>query len=283
MVEDVVIEEEEELEQKFDASHIAISKNVLNEAISRSVLGMLQEPSLSEFGQANIDVRRNCPSHEIVDTDGGYPKTLTLDFGELGCNTIGNSIGMGKIILEVFDPIDALDGVCRISFENFSLNGCGVNLVGDAPYISLINKIAYYDVIVEDGTLMELTTPDAVATTFTGFESLTIACIDNDPPFDWTLPDLLDACLNVSITKLTGVTGNNYDYFELSTNGTDFNGDLVDDPLVFKCFCRYIYDGSLFVDGGGDDLEIINYGYGNACDGEVEVCKVSGCSVVVCP
>lgn len=69
----------------------------------------------------------SCATYTLTTTGGGYPKTLTLDFGADGCSASVDSIKrQGKIIYVFSGPLLTPGSAVTASFDHYFVNGYGL-------------------------------------------------------------------------------------------------------------------------------------------------------------
>jgi hypothetical protein len=189
------------------------------------------------------------PLITIVSTNGGFPKTITLDYGD-GIELLNGTTIKGKIVIVVsasprtngatrvttFNSfyVDSVNiaGTRTITFNRSADNGITNNLVGDVT------------ITFPDGTTIQRET-EKTRTFVQGFNT----------PGDYS-----DDVFNI-----TGFTNS------VSSEGFTFSNTIVE-PLVRTGTCRYIVKGAVEMAKNGAAFAELDYGNGE-CDDIATITK----------
>ena len=180
-----------------------------------------------------------CPDIHIVKEEGGWPRTITLNYGER------TELANGRIISGIIEIVQTgprrENGSTRtVTFEAFSVDAIGV--AGTSVKTFLIDDLKVD--IVRD-------------LTFTLEDETTI---DRDAERTRTWVEGLDTPLN-HLDDVFEITG--------FVNCEDSDGDVyrrdITNPLIKKGGCRFIVAGEVSLSKNGIEFATINYGDGE-CD-----------------
>ncbi len=179
-----------------------------------------------------------CPDIHIVSEEGGWPRTITLDYGE------GTELMNGRVIagiIEIYQTAPRREnGVRTVTFTGFSVDGVGIEgtsvktFDATALTISVVRDLTF---TLEDGTTIDR---DA--------ERLMTWVEGMDTPFDHT----------DDVFEITGFVNC------VDSDENVYRRDITV-PLIKKGDCRWIVSGEVSLTKNGVEFATINYGDGE-CD-----------------
>lgn len=190
-----------------------------------------------------------CPDIHIVKEEGGWPRTITLNYGE------STELENGRVIsgiIEIYQTASRrVNGATRtVTFKEFSVDAVGIagtstkTFKKDEFKVDIVRDLTF---TLEDGTTIHR---DAVRVR-TWTQGM-------DTPLDHT----------DDIFEITGsVTCVDSDENEYSR--------LITTPLIKKGGCRYIVAGEVTLSKNGVDFATINYGDGE-CDNMATMTTAEG-------
>lgn len=84
----------------------------------------------------NAHTRTGCPCTTTTDTNGGFPKTMTLEFGTGGAGCTLQNDYAGSLCFTFATPLfqQGFDAEFAMSFKNFSINGYDICSTGDVIF-----------------------------------------------------------------------------------------------------------------------------------------------------
>jgi hypothetical protein len=184
-----------------------------------------------------------CPTVTIDPADGSYPRTMTIDFGSVGCVGVDGRTRKGKIVVNLTDTLVNAGAVRTATFVDFyvddakiegtrTLTNQGADTGGN---LSFSRTVTGGKITFPNG---EVATWEANHTLTQTEGASTIARIDDA----WEVTG--------------GATG-------VNRNGKPFTTEIVS-PLVKKRACRWIVSGTKNLEIDGKTLTI-DYGNGD-CD-----------------
>jgi hypothetical protein len=182
------------------------------------------------------------PNITIVSTEGSFPKTITLDYGD-GLELKNGTILKGKIIILLSAPPRTDGAVRTVSFENFyvdSTNIAGTRTLtcsiveGQNPKVNVVGNIT---LTFADGTTLVRET-EKTREFIAGFDT-PLYHFDDE----------------ISITGFTS---------SVCSEGYSHTA-TIQLPLIIKGECRFIVQGTVAIDKNDEPLALLNYGDGT-CD-----------------
>lgn len=191
----------------------------------------------------------NCPDITIDSTETGYPKTITLNYGE-GTELAHGKVLKGKIIIYVSDPPFTDGGTREITYEDFyvdSMNIAGNKLmtfIGDNSTIKLFSSSSDLIYTFGDGST-ESRSSEKVRQWIAGI----------DTEFE---PD--DDIINITGSSLF-----------VNKEGDEIQ-KLITEALVKTGACKYIIQGVVNFSINGETNAILDYGQGD-CDNKAMLTK----------
>ena len=198
----------------------------------------------------NAHTRTGCPCSSTTDTNGGFPKTLTLEFGAggAGCNLQNDYVG--SLYFTFTTPLfqQGFDAEFSMSFKNFSINDYDICSTGDVIFNYDPINVNYMIFLTEDIDVKK----DGITTTYKtqtdaggGLASFgTLAVVDQVGDDDANFPaTFVNNFFEVAINSGSQVC---------CTNGTDITNFCIsttsDDPLTFQpSTCGCFQDGLLLL------------------------------------
>jgi len=228
-----------------------ILETVQEEAVATTifddVFAQIEMGENSAFGLKSGDgeTTSSCPAVTVDPVGPNFPKTITIDFGEIGCEGPEGNVRTGKIIIFISGRHRTDGSVKSVSFENFTVNGFKVE--GTKTITNMgrrDNGNIYWKIQVEGA---QITSPEGLTFQWESVREREWVTGENPPlPF---------------INHVYEITGN--------TNGVNrFQKEFsvtVQTPLVVKMNCRFIVQGSVLIQIAGRPDAILDYGDGT-CD-----------------
>ena len=191
-----------------------------------------------------------CPDIHIVKEEGGYPRTITLNYGE------GTELANGRVIAGIIEIIMSgprnENGATRtVSFIDFSVDDVAIagtsikTFLRDEYKVNIVRDMSF--TLPEDGTVIERTA-EKTRTWVAGM----------DTPFDHA----------DDVISITGFT-----------NCEDSDGNIyhreITTALVKNGECRFIVTGEITLTKNGVEFGVINYGDGE-CDNKATLTTADG-------
>ena len=182
------------------------------------------------------------PTVTVERTDGGFPITITIDYGD-GVELTNTRVLSGKIIIVVSDRPRTLNATRTITFENFYIDD--INIAGTRTITFSASEENMPQASVE--SLLTITFPDGTVFTREA-ENLRTFVEGYDTPF-------IHADNVFHITGFVNITGDD-DFIRTK---------IIIEPLVRKADCRFLVAGVVKITRN-DGVEILlDYGDGE-CD-----------------
>ena len=279
-----------EVDEWQTAKDVVITESILNDLLNLSFKQAILQPELRGLPSPNAAQTRMCPDVLIEDinietsyTQDPLIKKFTLDFG-VDCDLNGSTVS-GELTAFFTGPLNEPGTEIIFELDGFVLNGCAVDIKSNGyiyaehaygagtPY--LFNTETINTCITPQGTNESINLSGSWSKIYlnengTYFEDLGYAALLNDS-------------LSISIELAHGYDANN-EYFRAFTIQRDDNGSFIDYPLTYSLNgCRWIQQGQLFIEPQNSEHQTLNYGYGDGCDGAVEVIKGGVSTIVYCP
>lgn len=180
-----------------------------------------------------------CPDIHIVSEEGGYPKTITLNYGE--ATQLENGRVIAGIIQIVISGPRRENGATRtITFDDFSVDTIAIagesvkTFLKDEYKVLITRNITY---TLPDGTYIETT----AERTKTWVEGMSTPFQNDDDRFE-----------------ITGYS------VCIDSDGDEFRKE-ISIPLIKKGGCRYIVAGEVTLSKNAQIFAVIDYGDGS-CD-----------------
>ncbi|MCG8580835.1 MAG: hypothetical protein MI866_13010, partial [Bacteroidales bacterium] len=197
------------------------------------------EPTLKAGGDGTDSQKRyrlrykwgKCPDIHIVKEEGGWPRTITLNYGE------GTELENGRVIAGIIEIYQTAarrnNGVRTVTFNEFSVDGVGVAGTSvktfDATALT-INVVRDLTFTLEDGTTIDRDAERLISWT----EGM-------DTPFDHS----------DDIFEITGFVNCE------DSDGNVYRRDITS-PLIKKGGCRWIVAGEVSLSKNGVEFATIN-------------------------
>ncbi len=179
-----------------------------------------------------------CPDIHIVKEEGGWPCSITLNYGE------GTELTNGRVIagiIEIYQTAPRRDnGIRTVTFTDFSVDEIGITGVSVKTFNAeelTVNIVRDLTFTLEDGTTIDRNS-ERVRTWIEGL----------DTPLDHT-DDIFEINGHVNCTD---------------SDGNTYRRDITT-PLTIRGDCRWIVSGEVTLSKNGVDFAVINYGDGE-CD-----------------
>lgn len=182
------------------------------------------------------------PDITIENTEGGFPVTVTIDYGD-GVELLNGTVISGKIVIVISAP-PRTDGAIRtVTFDNFYIDS--VNIAGTRTITFNLGEGGGFEyqnvgslvITFSDGSYIERET-EKTRTFVEGY----------DTPGDWS----------DDIFEITGFTNS------VSSEGYTFSATITE-PLIRIGTCRYIVQGVVTMSKNDELFAELNYGDGT-CD-----------------
>lgn len=184
-----------------------------------------------------VETTNACPVVTVDPQGPNFPKTITIDFGDIGCEGANGNVRTGKIIFIISGRHWVEGSVKSVSFENFTVNGFQVE--GTKTITNMgrkENQNMYWKIEVEGA---QITSPQGAT-------------------FQWESTREREWVAGENLFKITGIT-TGINRFQKGFTVT------VQDPLVVKLACRFIVQGNVLIQLEGYPDAILDYGNGE-CD-----------------
>ncbi len=185
---------------------------------------------------------RKCPNISIVSEQGGFPKTITLDYGDT--TELANGRIISGIIEIVISAPYRVDGATRtVSYIGFSVDSIGISGTNVKTFIG--DRLT--ERIVETNRDMVFTMPDGTVIDCTGEKTRT-----------WVEGLETPFYHGDDVMEITGYA-----------NCEDSDGNVyrkeITEKLVKTGVCRFIVSGEVTLTSNGEVFATIDYGDGT-CD-----------------
>ncbi len=189
------------------------------------------------------------PEVIITTTDGGFPKTITLNYGK-GIELSNGTTISGSIFITV-SAQPRTDGAVRtVTFNDFYIDS--VNIAGTRTMTFSLNEVG--NIVNKVVGSIVITFPDGTYIT-RETEKIREIVAGLDTPGDYS----------DDIFSITGFTNS------VSSEGYTFS-NLIQEPLIRKGDCRFIVQGIVTMSKNGADFAELNYGDGT-CDDIATITK----------
>ena len=188
-----------------------------------------------------------CPNLQIESEDGGYPKTITLDYGDSTVLRNGKVLS-GVIVIEISGPRSSEDYSRLVTYQNFGVDSLLINGTAEISFsrgediLRTINSDITFT--LADGTTINRTSERV-----------------------WEWLEGMDTELNQNDDKIQ-ITG----YSNAETSNGDVYRKEITDPLIRSRDCRFIVQGVVEITLNGDLIFSIDYGNGE-CDNTATVIR----------
>jgi hypothetical protein len=209
------------------------------------------ETKIESVKSGNPSVSNSCADVTVTSQGGGWPKTVTFDFGN-GCKE-NDRTRKGKVIAVFSASFKNTGSVITVTFDNYYVNDNKIE--GTKTITNKGNATGNYKFTV-DVSKSKINNINGGTRTWTSNRTIEwIKGIDNDPSDD-----------KFSITGSASGT---------NSKGKDFNVTIIK-PLIKAIGCRFITQGTLQVTATGRPAIALDYGNGD-CDDKATV-SVGGIS-----
>jgi hypothetical protein len=185
----------------------------------------------------------SCPTITINPLTGGFPKTITINYGS-GCTGFYGSTRSGKIIIVVSDKRTVIGATRTVTFDNYYFNGVKVEGTKVFTTMPLHNQNPVFSVKLTGGKLT-LTNGKTIERALDHQREWTAGY--NTPSNIWD-----DEYLITGTATGKGINGNSY------TN-------TILTALHWKRVCEFIVSGTVKFERTGVEPVVLDYGTGN-CD-----------------
>ena len=112
-------------EKKLDAETIEIvNELVMTEALEEDINASINKAIViaERSNEKSAKVESECFSVTVKPIIGGYPKTITIDFGD-GCEGSYGFVRSGKIAVSLSDTMQAPGATYTVTFDQFAIEG----------------------------------------------------------------------------------------------------------------------------------------------------------------
>ncbi len=213
-----------------------------------SMLAADEEGETSVYGRGAEDAGRQFPFVElrrrlgpcanitVFPADSSYPKTITIDFGYIGCLCTDGKFRRGKIVTHLTAPIRRSGSVMTITLDSFFLNRASVEGTKVVSNLSENGNIKFTVQVVGG----KVTHPNGRGYTYNSLKYVRQTEGGNTRP-------VMD-----DVYKIEGRSKTEFN------NGVVINLD-TETPLVKKTACHWISDGTLKIKINSRVL-YLNYG-----------------------
>jgi len=222
----------ESIDEEIDAS--------INEAIAYS--------EQQNTGKKSASNGSGCATVVVTPTDGTFPKTITIDFGD-GCDGINGLTRSGSITVIITDTLRDHGAEYSVTFNNYSVEGSTVTGTR-----SVTNNGTTDNPLFTEVTDITLTTANDIV--IEKDKTITREWIDGMNTY--ALPD--DVFLLTGSASVSSSSGRSYSY-------------IITEPLKVARTCENILEGILEVTWVGQNEPVtIDFGEG-ICDWKVYVSR----------
>lgn len=231
-----------------------IDKEVLESAMEEAVATALFDDIFdqAEMGEnalflksAETETPNACPTLTISPIGPNFPKTITIDFGSVGCEDEHGNVRKGKIIVIIYGRHFQNGAVKTVSFENFYVNGFKIE--GTKTITNMgrkENQNMYWEIVVDASVI---TSPEGITFRW-----------ESTREREWIGGEGTPFFLGDDEFEITGnTTGVNKFQKEFSVT--------ILTPLNIIRNCRFIRKGSVLVQVEGRPDAVLDYGDGR-CD-----------------
>jgi len=242
--------------QLDDISEAADYEIELFTGTDEAIDGVLNEQANSSLKSTGIPFRfkerykwGKCPDIHIIKAEGGWPRTITLNYGE-GTELANGRIISGSIEIVQSGPRRENGSTRTVTFIGFSIDEIGI--AGNSIKTFLIDEFKVE--IIRDLTF---TLPDGTT-------------IDRDAERTRTWLEGMDTPLNHldDVFEITGFVNCE------DSDGNVYRRDITA-PLIKKGGCRFIVAGEVSLSKNGVVFATINYGDGE-CDNMATMTTAEG-------
>lgn len=180
---------------------------------------------------------KQCPNIHIVSEEGGYPKTITLDYGDSTVLRTGKVLS-GVITIDISGPRKSADYNRQVTYADFGVDSL---LINGSSLVTFDKEQDVFRTISSDFT----------------FVLANGVSIDRTSERYWEWIEGMDTQedQNDDVIQITG-----------STNAKTSEGDVyrkeIVEPLIRLRDCRYIVQGIVEITFNGDLFSSLDYGDG---------------------
>ena len=179
-----------------------------------------------------------CPVVTIESEEGGYPKTITLDYGD-GTTLKNEKVLSGIIIVEISAPRKSSEYTRMVTYDDFGVD----SLLVEGTSATTIDR--------EEGIFRNITSD----LTFTLADELVV---DRHSERSWEWLEGMDTDTDQTddVIKITG--------FSTAENSDEdvYRKEIVE-PLIRKRDCQYIVQGIVEIRLNGELISSLDYGDGD--------------------
>ena len=182
----------------------------------------------------------NCPGIRLDVSEGGYPKTITLDYGDSTVLHSGKVLS-GVIVIEISGPRGSEDYTRLVTYTDFGVDSLLINGTSQVTFDR----------------------EEDVFRTFTSDITFTLAdesTIHRTSVREWEWIEGLDTEMEQTddVIQITG-------YTNAETSGGDVYVKEITEPLIRVRDCRFIVQGVVDITLNGELISSLDYGDGE-CD-----------------
>jgi len=178
-----------------------------------------------------------CPFITIESGEGGFPKTITLDYGE-GITLLNGKVFSGKIVIEISGTRKDPDYTRRVTYDNFGVD----SLTIEGSSVVTIDR---------DNDVFRNITSDLTCTLSSGM----VIYHHSERTWEWLEGMDTDTDQSDDVIRITG-----YTTAENSDNDT-YSKEIVE-PLIRKKDCRFIVQGVVTITINNELISSLDYGDG---------------------
>jgi len=178
----------------------------------------------------------HCPDVTVESGDGGYPRTITLDYGE-GTELRSGKILSGVIVIEISGPRNSQDITRLVTYDNFGVDSIlidGTSIVkisrGNEVFRSFNTD---FDITLANGTILER---------------------KSERTWEWIEGIDTEMNQNDDVIQITG--------FSIVKTSTDEYRKEIVEPLIRNRDCRFIVKGVVDITLNGELVSSLDYGDG---------------------
>lgn len=179
-----------------------------------------------------------CPDIHIVSEEGGYPKTITLDYGDSTVLRSGKVL-RGVITIDISGPRNSAEYNRQVSYQDFGVDSL---LINGSSLVTFDKDEDAFRTIKSDFTFL-LANGISINRTSERF-------------WEWINGMDTDQDQNDDVIQVTGFTNAE------TSEGDVYRKEIVE-PLIRLRDCRYIVKGVVEITFNGELISSLDYGDGN--------------------
>jgi hypothetical protein len=199
----------------------------------------------------------DCPEVTVVPDDGSFPKTITFDYGEEGCEGPHGRIRKGQIVVEISDNLHNAGATKVVTFVNFSVDD--IQIEGTRTFVNNGTDEVGNVSFSKTGS-MNFTFPDGAT---------------SERTYSYTRTQIEGASTDLRFDDVFEITGSSNG---VNKNGVAYSSEILE-ALIKRNNCRWIVKGIVALTFDGN-TRTINYGDGT-CNRFAEVTLPDGTTHII--